>query len=207
MDTPTLTPAQRRVLETLAAAGPSSARDLAEALDITPVAIRQHLGRLAEAGMVVDVDTAGGIGRPARRWQVTAGADASLPDAHADLSAELLRGLEREGLVQPILERRLQEQLRRYRPRVEGDLLAKVEALAAIRTEEGYLARAWTEDDGTVVLAENHCPLQCAVGACLGLCSSELDLFRELVGSTVQVERTEHLAAGDRRCLYTFRSR
>jgi len=206
MDTPTLTPAQRRVLETLALEGPCTARDLAGHLDISSVAVRQHLGRLAEVGMVARVDTEG-VGRPARRWQVSPDATSPLPDAHADLSAELLRGLEKEGLVRPILERRLQEQLQRYRPRVKGDLRSRVEALATIRTEEGYLARAWTEEDGSVVLAENHCPLQCAVGACQGLCTSELELFQTLVGPFVEVERTEHLAAGDRRCLYRFRRR
>jgi len=185
MDTPTLTPAQRRVLETLALEGPCTARDLAGHLDISSVAVRQHLGRLAEVGMVAPVDTEGGVGRPARRWQVSPDATTPLPDAHADLSAEL----------------------QRYRPRVKGDLRSRVEALATIRTEEGYLARAWTEEDGSVVLAENHCPLQCAVGACQGLCTSELELFQTLVGPFVEVERTEHLAAGDRRCLYRFRRR
>ena len=85
-----------------------------------------------------------------------------------------------------------------------ADLGSKIQALAKLRTEEGYMAAAFTADDGTLCLAENHCPLKCAVDSCLGLCAAELDLFRRFVGPDVQVERTEHIGSGDRRCVYRF---
>jgi predicted ArsR family transcriptional regulator len=34
------------------------------------------------------------------------------------------------------------------------------------------------------------------------LCASELELFREVMGDGVRVERTQHLLSGDRRCAY-----
>jgi len=53
-----------------------------------------------------------------------------------------------------------------------------------------------------VLLVEHHCPICTAASACAGLCSSELDLFRDVMGPAVRVERTQHLLAGDRRCAY-----
>jgi len=38
-----------------------------------------------------------------------------------------------------------------------------------------------------------------------GLCRSELALFRAVLGPGVEVERTEHILAGARRCAYRIR--
>jgi predicted ArsR family transcriptional regulator len=58
------------------------------------------------------------------------------------------------------------------------------------------------EGKGVFVLLENHCPICAAATACQGFCSSELELFRSVLGPSVTVERTEHIVGGDRRCAY-----
>ena len=40
------------------------------------------------------------------------------------------------------------------------------------------------------------------VPECQGFCSTELELFRAVLGRGARVERTEHIIAGDRRCVY-----
>ena len=52
------------------------------------------------------------------------------------------------------------------------------------------------------LLVENHCPICVAATACQGFCRTELDTFRDVLGPDVSVERTEHIIAGDRRCVY-----
>lgn len=201
-----LSAAQKRVLEALLARGSCTAREVAGHLDVTPVAVRQHLTALAAAGLVSPESVETGVGRPAQRWRATDAAQGLLVDGHASLSAEILRALQDEGLVDRVLERRTAGQLERYRATAgsAADLAAKVEALAKLRSDEGYMATAFTDDDGVLCLAENHCPLKCAVDACLGLCTAELDLFRRFVGEDVRIERTEHIGSGDRRCVYRF---
>jgi predicted ArsR family transcriptional regulator len=49
---------------------------------------------------------------------------------------------------------------------------------------------------------ENHCPICAAASACQGFCTSELDVFRSVMGTGVTVERSEHILGGDRRCAY-----
>jgi len=201
-----LSAAQKKVLEALIAGGESTARELSERLDVTPVAVRQHLTALAAAGLATAESVGSGVGRPASHWRATEAAQGSLVDGHAALSAEILRALQDEGLADRVLERRTEQQLERYGSMAESvaDLGSKIQALANLRTEEGYMATTFTADDGTLCLAENHCPLKCAVDSCLGLCTAELDLFRRYVGPDVQVERTEHIGSGDRRCVYRF---
>ena len=58
------------------------------------------------------------------------------------------------------------------------------------------------DSDGALVLIEHHCPICVAASACQNLCRSELQLFRAVLGDDVEVERTQHLLAGDRRCAY-----
>src|SRR6185369_11534328 len=83
-----------------------------------------------------------------------------------------------------------------------ASLKKQVEALAAIRAEEGYLAEALPGEGRSVLLVENHCPVCIAATACLGLCGAELDVFREVLGPNVSIERTEHIVSGSRRCVY-----
>ena len=64
------------------------------------------------------------------------------------------------------------------------------------------MAEVKSEDGGSYLLVENHCPICAAANACQGFCSTELDLFRSVLGPGVAVERIEHIVSGDRRCAY-----
>ena len=208
------TPAQLRLLETLKRAAPASASELAEELGLTPVAVRQHLQALAEAGLVASqARPAAGRGRPTAAWQATEAANAWLPDAHGDLTVDLLRSMRgvfgEEGLGR-ILAARGKAQLATYReamPVASASLKARVEALAALRTREGYMASVVEEKRGQYLLVEHHCPICVAARSCVGLCANELEVFRGALGRDVAVERTEHLLEGDARCAYRIRGK
>jgi predicted ArsR family transcriptional regulator len=81
----------------------------------------------------------------------------------------------------------------------------KLRELAKVRTEEGYMAEVRNQEDGSFLLVENHCPICAAANACQGFCSTELDLFRSVLGPGVSVERAEHIIKGDQRCVYRVR--
>jgi predicted ArsR family transcriptional regulator len=78
----------------------------------------------------------------------------------------------------------------------------RVQALAAMRTAEGYMAEVQAQADGSFLLIEKHCPICAAAVACTGLCGKELEVFREVLGQDSTVERTEHMVVGARRCAY-----
>src|SRR5919197_1532011 len=86
---------------------------------------------------------------------------------------------------------------KRIRP--ADSLEKKLKELARVRTEEGYMAEVRPEGGGSYLLVENHCPICAAANACQGFCSTELDLFRSVLGAGVEVERVEHIVSGDRR--------
>jgi predicted ArsR family transcriptional regulator len=196
-----------RLLHALKAAGPQTADAIARRLGFTPTAARQHLDRLLSEALVQFTDRHQGVGRPARLWSLTAKGHGCFPDNHAGLSLELLRAAGKafgpRGLARLIAEReKAMERL--YQARLAGaaGLAGRLRRLASQRSEEGYMAAVERKTDGSFLLKENHCPICVAARTCQGLCRSELELFRRLLGPEAEVERVEHIIAGAGRCAY-----
>ena len=196
-----------RILFHLKTRGPRTAAQLAERLRMTPVGARQHLARLAEAGVVTFREERRPVGRPARLWELTEAGHARFPDGHADLTVEILTAVKKSfgaAGLDKLVRARTKDQLRSYRERLPGkaSLEERVRALARLRSDEGYMAECRRNRDGSLTLVENHCPICAAAELCQGLCAGELELFEGVLGKGVAVERTEHLTDGARRCVY-----
>lgn len=196
-----------RLLQRLKAAGPQTAAMLAERLDVTAVAVRQHLDRLAEEGLVAAEDRRESVGRPKRYWQLTAAGHGRFPDNHAGLTLEIIDAAAAvfgPAGVERLIAHREEAARDAYVRRLAGaeGLEAKVASLASLREAEGYMAEWRAEPDGSFLVIENHCPICAAASHCQALCRSELAVFAAALGPGVAVERTEHLISGGRRCTY-----
>jgi predicted ArsR family transcriptional regulator len=195
-----------RFLILLKMRGPQTTAAMGKALGVTGEAARQQLARLAADGLVVSRVERRGVGRPAHMWELTEAGHARFPDAHGEVTAQLIRSIRTqlgEGVLDRIIEARAAESKAAYMKDLDGaaDLAERVARLAEARTREGYMAECWAEGKGHV-LVENHCPICVAATSCQGFCRAELDTFRAVLGPDVSVERTEHIVAGDRRCVY-----
>src|SRR3984957_13861863 len=200
--------AEEGVLYQLKTRGPQAAAQIARRLRVTPMAVRQHLYRLRVAGLVDFSDERRKVGRPARVWRLTGDAASRFPDTHGDLTVEIIGAVRaafgESGMDKLLAQRtRLQKDEYRARLRPAGSSIAKrAQALAEIRREQGYMAECSRMPDGSMLLAENHCPICAAASTCQGLCREELSLFRAVLGDKARVERTDHILAGARRCAY-----
>src|SRR5690349_21970003 len=90
MDVGSSQSARDKVLFHLKTRGPQTAADLARRLEVTPMAIRQHLQSAEAEGLVSFVDERRKVGRPARIWSLTSKATKRFPDSHGDLTVDLL---------------------------------------------------------------------------------------------------------------------
>ena len=198
---------RRAITKLLKTEGPIDSAQLAERLGLTAMAIRQHLYVLQREGLVTAEERPVPIGRPAKFWRLTREADQLFPEAYAELSVALIDSVKDafgdEGLER-VLTSRCARQRTDYAKRIKaGDSIErKLRELAKVRSEEGYMAEIKKEGDGTFLLVENHCPICAAANACQGFCSTELDLFRSVLGPKISVERVEHIIKGDHRCVY-----
>lgn len=201
------TSTQDRILFLLKTKGALTAQALGERLEITAMGVRQHLYKLQEDQLVAFHDERAGVGRPSRHWSLTEQGNARFPDSHSELTVAMLATVQSvfgdDGLDR-LITARTRETLAAYRERLNGcrSVEQRVARLAEMRSAEGYMAEWQCDDDGTYVLAENHCPICAAATACQGLCRSELEVFQEALGDKVTVERTSHILAGARRCTY-----
>lgn len=197
-----------RILLQLKTKGPQAAAQIAKRLGVTAMAIRQHLYILRDGGLVTYEDERRKVGRPARIWRITEQAQARFPDSHAELTVEMLaivRATFGERGIERLMAERTRLQTKAYGERLRAagkSLEARVNALAKIRAEQGYMAEAARQRDGSFLLTENHCPICAAATECQGLCREELSLFSAVLGHDVSVERTDHILAGARRCAY-----
>lgn len=201
----------QRILMLLKTRGSQTVQEVGQVLETTGEAARQQLSKLASEGLVEMTSEARGVGRPAQYWRLTPAGHARFPDAHAELTAQLIRGIRSElgeGAMDKLIASREAEARASYAQQMAGaeTLEARVERLAEIRTREGYMAE-WHSAEGGFVLIENHCPICAAATACVGFCRAEINLFQDALGPGVAIERTEHIVSGARRCAYRIESR
>jgi predicted ArsR family transcriptional regulator len=201
---------KHQILNYLKWQGPQTAAALATQLQISPMAVRQHLQALRSRQWVTYQEERRSQGRPVKLWQLTELAAPFFPDSHTALALDLLHSVQvifgQAGLQQLLMER-TERQVSYYAAQIEQLVVEctwqkQVQAIAQLRTQEGYMAEAVSREDGSYVLIENHCPIQAAAQTCQQFCQSELAVFELLLGTGVTIERVEHLLAGDRRCAY-----
>jgi predicted ArsR family transcriptional regulator len=197
-----------RILYQLKTKGPQAAGPIAARLGVTAMAVRQHLYRLKQRGLVDYADERRPVGRPLRLWRLTPASASRFPDSHAELTLEVIdavRAAFGESGLERLLHERTQRQKDSYARRMKkagAGLLRRVQVLAEIRREQGYMAECVQRRDGSILMIENHCPICAAASSCQGLCREELSLFRSLFGVRARVERIDHILAGARRCAY-----
>jgi predicted ArsR family transcriptional regulator len=197
---------RRAIVRLLKQQGAMDSAAMARRLKLTPMAVRQHLYELQTEKMVIAEERKVPLGRPAKHWQLTREADRLFPDAYAELSVALIGAMQQtlgaDGM-QRVLDARFGQMQAAYQKRIDAaaPIAAKLKELARIRTEEGYMAEVRRDGDAYLFI-ENHCPICAAANSCQGLCLSELELFQSVLGPAAHIERTEHIIAGNRRCVY-----
>jgi predicted ArsR family transcriptional regulator len=200
-----------RLLMLLKLRGPQTAAQLAAHLDVSTMAVRQHLDALLREGDVAWEDHGGKVGRPARHWMLTTHSRDRFPDTHAELTVRLIDSV-RDALgasaLDAVVAHHQAQTEARYRKAIpaRAQVGERVQILARLRDEEGYMATVERGDDGSWLLVENHCPICAAAEHCQGFCDGELRTFRNALGDAVSVQREEHLLRGARRCAYRIRT-
>lgn len=197
--------ARARVVEHLAAHPRATAGSLADALGTSATAVRKHLDRLRDDGLVADEAPApDGPGRPAVRWSLTDEGHQLLPDGHAELANEVLSFLSdthgRDGM-RAFLRWRMDRQADALARDVAGGALEeRLEHLADALSAAGFAARVEPTDDGGFALVQTHCTVQGVAAEHPALCAYEAATFRRVLGD-VQVSRRSTIAGGDHACV------
>nr|WP_245614343.1 metalloregulator ArsR/SmtB family transcription factor [Actinokineospora inagensis] len=186
--------------------GPVTAVAIAEALGLSPTAVRRHLDALVADGEAYTRDAprreVRGRGRPARLFLLTEAGRSRFGHAYDDLAISALRFLAESGgeqAVRAFAERRVATLVDRHRDAVAAlaDPVDRAEALATALTREGYAASTRSVGAGEQ-LCQHHCPVAHVAAEFPQLCEVETAAFADLLGTHVQ--RLATIARGDAAC-------
>ena len=200
-----------KILELLKLRGPLTAITLSQELDLTSMAVRQHLIALSEKGEISFEDRKAKRGRPTRFWTITELGQTHFEDTHDQLSVQLIEGVVEvfgESGLQQLLNLREEQNYKLYNAQLAPlkTLKSKVDKIAEIRTKEGYMASVY-EDEKGLWFYENHCPICSAAKSSPALCHSELNLFKKLLFELADVSREQHILNDEFRCSYKIQEK
>lgn len=180
----------------------STAAEVAQALSLTPTAVRRHLENLAEESLVETIRRpAGGRGRPARAWRITARGRGLRGDSNGQLALGALEALREAGgseAVYNFASRRFEALVADVEPASGPDDVERAARdLATALSEAGYEATV-DESIAGVQLCQHHCPVWDVASNCPELCAAEQDVLEVKLGTHIQ--RLATLAVGNCAC-------
>jgi predicted ArsR family transcriptional regulator len=186
--------------------GPITAAAVAEALGLSPAAVRRHLDAMLADGEAYtrDAPRTGqrGRGRPAKLYLLTEAGRARFGHAYDDLAISAIRFLAETGgedAVRAFAQRRVAGLVDPHRSSVlaHDDPAERAKALAAALTREGYAASTRQVGAGEQ-LCQHHCPVAHVAAEFPQLCEVETAAFADLLG--IHVQRLATIARGDAAC-------
>lgn len=196
---------RQRVVRTILDLGPSTARQLAERLSLTPAAIRRHLTALLADGTLKSYEQRvygqRGRGRPSKVFALTEAGRADFRQAYDELAISALRKLVAAAGMQPVREV-AEEQLGPIEDRF-NELRAQdpdrpaIELLVQALGDDGFAPSVRPVRSGDQLL-QHHCPVARVAAEFPVLCEIETRLFSRVLGSHVQ--RLATIAHGDGVC-------
>jgi len=199
---------RRAVLYAVRGIGDATVDEVAEYLGITTSGARQHLSALVDNGLVATTELVREQrvrGRPQLSYHATDLADAIFPKAYAALTNDLLGYLAEESseTIDRLFARRRDDRIANAQQRLSArrSLGAKVDELARILDEDGYLATAERVGHDQFRIVEHNCAITAVARRYGQACTSELDFIRAVLPDA-RVERTSHIIDGARHCAY-----
>lgn len=203
--TPGLGETQRRILEQLKLGGELTLAELGEAFDLARETLREHLNALAARGLVRRAGRRRrGPGRPENLYALDEAGEALFPRREGDVLRQLARHLLEGGRsdeLEDFFRRRVAAVGDEALGRVSGlEGRERLEAVAEMLSEEGFMARIVEGEDGRPRLRLHHCPLQDLVEATRLPCRAELAWVGDALGEPL--ERESFMPEGDRTCSY-----
>lgn len=202
---------RRSILELIKRRGEVTGREVADELGMTVAGVRQQLGNCQRDGVVLSRPVRGGPGRPVLVYSLTIAGQHLFGQRYEEIALDVLNNARSIGggdLVDRIFAERQKGLVRHYAPRTGGgDLVSKIRSLARVRQSEGFMASVETDIDGALLLVERHCPVTAVAENYPRLCEFETELFSQVLGPDVCVERTCHMLQGGSTCTFRITER
>ncbi len=204
------------ILDAIMHSGQATAHDLAQALQVSPQAIRRHLKDLEEEHLIAYEIHQAGVGRPQNVYTLTDNGRARLrtlpqqSQAQNEFAVELLEALAETfgpDQMEEILAKQWQRKAQEYRNQLnQSNLEDKLKQLIQLRRAEGYSAEyipVEAEQGKMFVMTEYNCAISNIARSFPSVCQHELAMFAAALPEC-RIERSQWLVNGEHRCGYVI---
>ncbi len=204
------------ILQHLLKQDQKTALELAEALEISPQAIRRHLKDLETEGLIEHRSVQVGMGRPQYVYQLSRKGRDRFPNRYEEFAVSLLDTLTEavgHDQVSSILRKQWERKALEYRTRIgPGSVQERVAKLVKLRQSEGYMAEWYPvqprdsdqEASPQFMLTEHNCAISNVAESFPGICGHELEMFAAVLPDCT-VERTHWIINGEHKCGYLIK--
>ncbi len=205
------------ILQYLLKQSQATAQALAEALDISPQAIRRHLKDLEGEELIEYKSVSTGMGRPQHVYQLSRKGRDRFPNRYGEFAVSLLDTLAEtvgQEQVSNILQKQWERKAIEYRDRIgNGSVQQRVAKLVEMRQGEGYMAEWYllpselgSSSTEELILKEHNCAISNVAESFPSVCGHELEMFAAVL-SDCTVERTHWINHGEHQCGYLIKAR
>jgi predicted ArsR family transcriptional regulator len=179
------------LLDLLRITGPLGVSELADAMEVTPTAVRQRLVRLLSQQSIQREATRHGRGRPKHRYWLTEKGVRLTGSNFTDLAMTLWREIRQQN--DPELRRETLRRIARalalgYADQIKGDTPAeRMNSLAELLAQRRIPVSIEQSPQGNPVLTEHACPYPKLAEQDRDVCNMERLMFSELLGKNVEL--------------------
>ena len=191
------------LLDLLRITGPLGVSEMADAMEVTPTAVRQRLVRLLRQNSIQREATRHGRGRPRHRYWLTEKGLRLTGSNFTDLAVTLWQEIRESN--DPELRRETLRRLARalaagYADQIQGNTPAeRMQSLADLLAQRRIPASVEEAGQGAI-LTEHACPYPKLAEQDQDICNMERMMFSELLGQNVEL--TECRLQGGNECRF-----
>lgn len=193
------------VLENLLNRHRCTINQLAEAVNINPISVRHHIGKLEAEGLVTSEEERHGVGRPRRVYYLTQAGMEQFPTRYLRLTTHLL-----EQLKEALPEATVSKLFTQIASTMAEDFVAeinvsklnaheRVELLKQILSNEGFTIEVEQTEDNFII-RETSCPYYHVGQDHPEICLVDKTLIATVLATSV--EKMQCMLDGDQHCTY-----
>jgi DeoR family transcriptional regulator, suf operon transcriptional repressor len=190
-------------LDLLRTTGPLSVAELADAMEVTPTAVRQRLTRLMSREIIQREALRNGRGRPKHRYWLTDKGMRMTGSNFTDLAMVLwkeVRSLDDPEIRRDMLRRISMALAKGYASQIQGDTpVERLKSVAEILAQR-RIPTSVDDNAAAPALTAHACPYQALAEHDHSVCTMERMLISELVGRDVKL--TQCRQEGDDHCRF-----
>ncbi|RAN84734.1 metalloregulator ArsR/SmtB family transcription factor [Bacillus sp. SRB_331] len=202
---------REEIVQLLKIKGEHTVAELAEALEITEMAIRRHLSKLENDELIYSKMVRQQVGRPTYLYGLSQKGEDTFPKEYKQFAIEILDDLARMGdekILRYVLQartKRMEEQLQKKISN-QSNLAYKVQEIAAMQEKNGYMVQIKRDGERSFIIEKQNCPLKEIAEKFPQVCEDEKDMYKRLF-TGANVKALTNMCVGDCNCSYQIKEK